>query len=155
MDRFCVNCGFKLLDDPFICPNCGMILGDDAQDPEHDQIIYDTVQVPADAMSESAPVQKHPVRGRKKISWWMVAVPAVVVFAILAALLWYPLLMTVSPRTALSLAWSRTQKDLAQRYEDGPFAALERGMNWLQDGNLFLEKKKWRNLYFCRSGSNR
>lgn len=139
MDKFCVNCGFKLLDDPFICPNCGMILGEASQDPEQDQIVYDTVQAPAEDMIEPAPAQKYPSSKKIKVSWWMVVVPVVVIVAILGALLWYPLLMMVSPRMALSLAWSRTQKDLAQRYEGSPFAALDRGMNWLQDGNLFLE----------------
>ncbi len=127
MSRFCKNCGAELQDEMLVCPNCGAAADTDI--PEE--------AVPAEVPAAEAPAQ--PPKKARKVKWWMVAIPVVLVFAIVGALVWQPLQMRISPKKALSSAMEKTNEKLDARTDGSPLAALGKGAGWYENGELALK----------------
>lgn len=60
---------------------------------------------------------------KKKIKWWMIAVPVVAAVLIAAVCLWPTIMLYLSPRSVLASAYANTGAQLAKRYEHSPSAA--------------------------------
>lgn len=61
-----------------------------------------------------------PPAPQKKLKWWMIVIPVLLVAVILVVFLWMPLLLWIAPEAALAAAAARTGNDLAERYDGSP-----------------------------------
>lgn len=116
MQKFCTNCGAQLDEDVFICPNCGA-LPDSMSNSE---------QMPHTQQPEVAAAPPVPTKKTGKFKLWMVAVPALLIIAVVLAFTWQSLLMMVAPRAALTLAAGSTSHSLEDRYDGSPVALLNK-----------------------------
>lgn len=116
MQKFCTNCGAQLDEDVFICPNCGA-LPDSMSNSE---------QMPHTQQPEVAVAPPVPAKKTGKFKLWMVAVPALLIIAVVLAFTWQSLLMMIAPRAALSLAAGSTSHSLEERYDGSPVALLNK-----------------------------
>lgn len=133
MSNFCKNCGAELQDEMLNCPICGAEVNADV--PE-ETVSAEPVETSAAEMPIQSP--KAP-KAAKKVKWWMVAIPAVLVIAIVAALAWQPLLGLLAPGKALESAQENTNEKLNDRYEGSPFAVLMKGAMWIENGEMALD----------------
>lgn len=66
-----------------------------------------------------------PPAPKKKLKWWMIVIPVVLVLAIAVVLLWRPLFIRLSPELALVNAASNTLEDLTERYDGSPWEMMQ------------------------------
>ncbi len=70
---------------------------------------------------------------RRKFKWWMAAIPAVLIVAILAVIFWQPILLAVAPEAALASAVVKTQSALNDLAADGPLDLLCNSVDYQQN----------------------
>lgn len=126
MQKFCTNCGTQLHENCFICPNCGAL-------PDPDPIV-EQAAAPAQPTADSVSVVEPPKASGFR--WWMAAIPAVLVVAVVAALCWQSILMTVAPKVALAMAMNKTSDSVSKRYEDSPVTVLNKGAGFMENGEI-------------------
>lgn len=77
---------------------------------------------------------------KKKIKWWMIALPVVLVIAIVIALLWNPLMLRLNPKGVLAKALVQATAQLSERSSGSPLvlmgSALADTENYTVLGNL-------------------
>lgn len=66
---------------------------------------------------------------KKKLKWWMVAIPVVMVLAVLTVALWTPLSIRFAPEAALASAAAKTVMELKDRYEGSPYPVFVKANN--------------------------
>ncbi len=139
MDEKCRQCGADIPEDEAFCRNCGWKKqgieespAEPAQDAaEQDIALEQTLDaMKAEAQEETAVGDENPkpdheeTAGKKKCKWWYIAIPAALVIAILAAVLWTPLSVYLAPEVALIRAAANTMEDINCRSEGTPFAMM-------------------------------
>lgn len=124
MSKFCTLCGKPLPEDGVFCPNCGSRVDASVNTEPAEQPAAPQPEPIATQPLDAEPTCEAPEKPAKKVKWWVVAIPVVLVVALLAAILWQPLLLLISPKTAAALAMAKTASQLAKRYEDSPAAVL-------------------------------
>ncbi len=60
----------------------------------------------------------------RKVKWWMIAIPVVLVIVIAVACLWQPIVFALHPEQKLAVAMGKTLSALSQRYDQSPVHLL-------------------------------
>ncbi len=120
MAKYCKYCGTEIPDIAAFCPQCG-----GKRESEE-------AQVDAAPTGGFVPVFENPPSEggkKKKIKWWMIAIPIVLILAVVAAFVWEPLYVRFAPQQVLAKAWINTAAQLQKRSENNPLEVFSKAVD--------------------------
>ena len=117
MAIFCIHCGKELEDGAAVCPQCGNAVTE----------MTEPLEDPVSAPQEISPEIPEEAPKGKRIKWWMIAVPAVLVIGIILALILPGL---SRPELELLAAAKKTGEDLMARLEGSPISVNTMNDTW-------------------------
>ena len=154
----CLHCGTEIPEESQFCTECGAEAA--LSEENQESVTEDAVVVPAAEPSEVAtpveevkleevldgveadvkPVAPIPEKpAKKKLKWWHIAVPAVLVVAIAAVLLLGPFFIYLAPKTVLARAFGQTMTDLSARAEGTPMTVMSKSYDESRKNTVKVE----------------
>lgn len=154
----CLHCGTEISEETRFCSECGAEAA--VSEEKQESVIEDAVVVPAaDPVEVANPVEEvkleevldgveadvKPVApipekpAKKKLKWWHIAVPAVLVVAIAAVLLLGPFFIYLAPKTVLARAFGQTMTDLSARAEGTPMTVMSKAYDESRKNTVKVE----------------
>lgn len=121
MEKFCPNCGAELPENAKFCSQCGWMV--DAQTSVEADLPEESAS-PEMGSTEPEFAPAEPEKPKKRLKWWMIAIPVVVALAIVVACMWGQIMLWVSPGAVLARASVNTNADLKDRLQETPLAMM-------------------------------
>jgi uncharacterized membrane protein YgcG len=98
--------------------------------------IDDLNQVSSESLPETVPANDSTKKKKKKWVRWGIPVASVLIIALLAALLWEPILLRFAPNLYTSIVLNNTMNSLGKRADSGLGAVIKDATETLSDGTI-------------------
>ena len=98
--------------------------------------IDDLNQVSSESLPETVPANDSTKKKKKKWVRWGIPVASVLIIALLAALLWEPILLRFAPNLYTSIVLNNTMNSLGKRADSGLGAVIKDATAILSDGTI-------------------
>lgn len=84
-----------------------------------------------------------PVKEKKKVKWWMIVIPLVLVIVLAVVIAWKPLYMHLMPEVALAKAVGNTIADIQARNEGSPFLMMAKAYDETKQNTVRMRMDYW------------